>query len=61
MAIKITLEPQEVDQVLADIGKKQIDERIGLWMKIREQAIAQMQAQQAATQAPEAAPAPAEA
>lgn len=57
MSISIQLEPQEVEQVLADVGAQKINDRIGLWMKIREQAVMQMQAQQAAPAATADAPA----
>lgn len=61
MSINIQLETQEVEQVLAAIGEKSINDRIALWMKIREQAVMQVQAQaqqavQPAVQMPADAP-----
>lgn len=53
MSIKLDLEPQEVEQVLACVGEQKINERIGLWMKIREQAVMQVQAQQTNGAAPD--------
>jgi hypothetical protein len=60
MAIQLSLEPQEVELVLSDLSEKKINERIGLWMKIREQALIQLQTQQSAANA-EADKAPADA
>lgn len=52
MTISIQLEPNEVEQVLAAVGQEKINDRIALWMKIREQAVVQLQAQSAAAPAP---------
>lgn len=60
MSINIQLETQEVEHVLAAVGEKSINERIGLWMKIREQAVMQVQAQ-AQQAAPAAMQVPADA
>lgn len=52
MSITLTLEPQEVESILADVGEKPIKDRIGLWLKIRDQAVAAIQAQQPSAESP---------
>lgn len=56
MALQIALEQQEVQLVLVALSKLPLENSLDTWMKIRQQAEAQLQAQQAP--APDASGAP---
>lgn len=48
MELTLTVTPDEVNMLFAGLGKLPLEASVGLWMKLQQQAGAQMQPQQPA-------------